>query len=188
MSPSDLTTYTFSNQAIGTASDTRRVIVGITTSSSRNISSATIGGVTATIDANTLLVGTARMAIISAVVPTGETANVVITLDGAASVCAISLWTITFGAPKGITAANTETPIHMELATELGEVVVALAHNTGVLTSVFDWYGVTERFEMDVELNDETFSAADTVATETLTTIALNAAGGTIVGLSAVYG
>lgn len=188
ISTADLTTYTLSNQAIGTAVATRRVIVGISTSSSRAVVSATIGGVTATIDATAVLTGTARLAFISAVVPTGETANIVITLNGAATAMGIALWTIGSGAPKGISANNTVTPVDMQVATALGEVVVAIAHNTGVSASVFDWFGVSERFELDIDSSTETYSAADTVATQTLTTIALNAVGGTVIGLATVYG
>jgi hypothetical protein len=108
-STSDLSTYTFSSQAIGTASTTRRVVVAVhcgrDTGASPSLSSATIGGVSATIHATQSGSGGGfygYAAIISATVPTGTTADVVLNLS------ATSYWAgITVIAIDGL---NSTTP------------------------------------------------------------------------------
>jgi hypothetical protein len=98
-SDSDLTTYTFSTTAIGTASSDRVVIVGIeagpATLSTRSVSSVTIGGITAhEIDqmesAEDRVTG-----IFAAAVPTGTTADIVIVFNAGMASCGISVYTIT---------------------------------------------------------------------------------------------
>jgi hypothetical protein len=84
---SDLTaqsTYTFSNVDIGVAAANRLVVVGVGRGTSgRPLLSATIGGIAATINIDSSSQGGA--AIISAVVPTGTTATIVINLAGGTS-------------------------------------------------------------------------------------------------------
>lgn len=91
-STADLTTYTFSNVSLGTPHSTRYIIVGVVTisSSNRTISSASIGGIGATISSNAS--GTYRGSMIIAAVPTGATGNVVITHSGGCTSCAIGVW------------------------------------------------------------------------------------------------
>ncbi|HET7741055.1 MAG TPA: hypothetical protein VFL67_10440 [Mycobacterium sp.] len=185
--PSNLSSYTFASQAIGTASATRRVVVALTTASSLTVSSATIGGISATIDATTTLSGTARLAIISAVVPTGTTASVVVNLSGSAAYMGIGLWTLDNGSPSGGTAADTVTPITLTTTTVSGGVVIAVTHNTGVSVSAFTWTNATGRWTLDTESGTETFSGADGPATGTSTAVSVAATGGTLVGLSAAY-
>lgn len=82
---SNLLAYTFTAQAIGVAAANRRVFVSATssaTSINANISAVTIGGVAATIHAATANTGNTRngvVAIASAIVPSGTTADVVVT-------------------------------------------------------------------------------------------------------------
>jgi hypothetical protein len=80
------TTHTFSSYGIGTASSTRRVIAYVVGDSSDlssgTVSSATIGGVSATIDCQvTGGTYTNVSAIISATVPTGTTATIAVTFS-----------------------------------------------------------------------------------------------------------
>ena len=81
---SDLTTYTFSSQNLGTAAPDRHIIVGVAArkgGSATTISSVTVGGVSATIvdqysnsDSNSNISGIAI-----ASVPTGTTGDIVVT-------------------------------------------------------------------------------------------------------------
>lgn len=89
-----LTTYSFASVGIGSADSTRRVIVAVHwgNSAARTLSSATIGGVSATIHVQSS--STARgVAIISALVPTGTTATIEFTFSGAAVRAGIGVWT-----------------------------------------------------------------------------------------------
>lgn len=185
--PANLATYTFAAQPIGAASGTRRVVVALTTSSARLVSSATIGGVAATLDTQYSLVGTARVAIISAVVPTGTTADVEVTLDSAASYMGIALWTLSSGnfvTEGSATGTNPSIP----LTTTAGDAVVALAHTSGVSVAAFAWTpsGV-ERWNADVEVATETYSGTDATAVGASTTIGLTASGANTIAVAAVY-
>lgn len=83
------TTYTFAGAAIGAADATRRVVVAFHWySTGISISSATIGGVSATIHAQVQSSpGTngGHCGLLSALVPTGTTATIAVTLSGAAT-------------------------------------------------------------------------------------------------------
>ena len=89
-SSTQVNTYTFSGVSIGAADATRRVIVALGVQDGTKtydlLDSVTIGGVTATIHTNTLVGVQDRgcVAIVSALVPTGTTANIVINHPAAA--------------------------------------------------------------------------------------------------------
>ena len=74
------TVRTYSAMDIGTAAANRNVVI-ICHARSANINSATIGGVAATLHAH-FLDGVQRVAVLSAVVPTGTTADIVVTHSG----------------------------------------------------------------------------------------------------------
>lgn len=94
-SSSALTTYTFAAQAIGTASADRHVIVGICgTAGTRTVSSVTIGGVTAS-HVVTQQNGASTASIYFANVPSGTTADVVVTWSAGQNSCGIGVWTAT---------------------------------------------------------------------------------------------
>jgi hypothetical protein len=98
---SNLTTYTFSAQAIGTAAADRYVhVFGGGSNDTSAVSSVTIGGVTATI--NKTQTGTSCTTFIAtALVPTGTTADIVIVWGGAQVRCGIGVWSST-----GLTSAT----------------------------------------------------------------------------------
>jgi hypothetical protein len=91
---SDLTTYTFSTQAVGAEASDRHVLVGIgwreSTPTDRSVSSATIGGSAATIWRQDHIADSGT-AIIGVDLPTGTTADVAITFNGANSRCLIAV-------------------------------------------------------------------------------------------------
>lgn len=95
------TAYTFTAQAIGAADIGRRVFVSATSSASSlnsGISAITIGGIAATIHAATNNTGNTRngvVAIASAIVPTGTTADVIVTHPLSVLGCHISVYRAT---------------------------------------------------------------------------------------------
>jgi hypothetical protein len=186
---SDLIEYTFAAQPIGTASATRRVVVGMGTNSTRTIVGVTIGGVTATIDVSNTLSGTAHVAIASAVVPTGTTADVVITTDGGglAIGMGLGLWTLTDGDPTGQVATGNGDPVGLTVTTTAGDAVIAYAWTTGVGTALFAWSDATERYEEDVYSSTVTHSGADAAAVGSSTAISVDVSASTSVGVAAAY-
>lgn len=88
------TTYTFSGVSLGAAASDRLVIVGVvaTATAVRLLSSATIAGIPATINVQSPTDAASVAAIVSAVVPTGTTGNIVVTFNGSMVHSAISVY------------------------------------------------------------------------------------------------
>jgi hypothetical protein len=97
VSTANASSYTFSSQAIGTADDNRYVIVAVhlqRSNTSEIVNSLSVGGVSATLISSGTS-NTANRSLVDfwkAAVPTGTTADVVVTLSAAAARCAISVW------------------------------------------------------------------------------------------------
>ena len=148
----DRTIYTFSAQAIGTPASDRRIVVVAhgSVTGPPVVSSATIGGITAT---NALEVsdGAATNTILIATVPTGTTADVVITYNIQAARCGISVYRMT-GASSAtpFATANDITLAGDVLSTTItippsGAAVAEAIGGGGVSQT---WVGLTE--DMDV--------------------------------------
>lgn len=76
--------FTYTNAPIGTAVADRLVVVALHTTEGLNaVSSATIGGISATVHANPASANGCNVTFISASVPTGTTATIVVTMTGA---------------------------------------------------------------------------------------------------------
>ena len=161
-----LSTYTFSAQPIGAASATRRVVVGVSRRLPRAINSATIGGVSATIDADASASNN-RVSLISAVVPTGTTATVTITLQSNADRCGIGVWTLDGGSPTGAAGDASGDPANMSVTTIAGDVVISCAMINGTGSS-FTWSDADERYDQNIE-TDIYHTGADTTAVGILT-------------------
>lgn len=91
--------YTFSSVAIGTATDTRYVLVGVTgrAPGARTLNSVTIAGITATILGNTHNTGGGTDTISAfaiAKVTSGTTANIVVTFSSTMAAFGCSVWTL----------------------------------------------------------------------------------------------
>lgn len=91
------TNYTFSNVAIGSAISTRVVGVVVYTTQANGINSVTIGGVSATRATGHNIGGGQEIAIYSAVVPTGTTATIAISLTDDAGRCGLTVYKIVPG-------------------------------------------------------------------------------------------
>lgn len=94
----DRTTYTFAAQNLGTAVAGRLIVVAVharaTGATALTVSSASIGGVSATIavQLSSTATDTSVNAIVYAVVPTGTTGDIVVTLSRASNRCMVGAW------------------------------------------------------------------------------------------------
>lgn len=174
VSGTDGTSYTFAAQAIGAAAANRRAIVafGYAATGTPLPSSVTIGGVAATLDADSgALVGNRRVAIYSAIVPTGTTADVVLTFPSTVARLGMGLWTIG-GNPTG--QSNSQPNIDsgtLTVTTVAGDYVVACGYISQTVSLSVNWTGATERFDANVEGTTDDFSGADVQAAGTSTAI-----------------
>lgn len=186
--PADQSSYSFIGKAIGAAGANRRVVVGITTNSTRTVSGVTIGGITASLDATVSFTGVVRFAFFSAVVPTGTTADVVITMDGNALGCDIAVWSLSQGAYQADNSAGAADPIALSVATAAGDAVLCIAFESGVAGLTYAWTGATERFDRDAYSSTTHLSAADVTAAGATTNVSADATSGTNqAGIAVVY-
>lgn len=185
----DQNVYTFAATNIGTPTPTRRVIVAVSTSSARVIDTATIGGIDATIDGAHAVSGTASLTFISAIVPTGTTADIVVNLDTTTSALGmgIGVWAYDGVAPSGQVATGSGDPAGLTIATTAGDIVLGYAFTTGHSTATFAWSNLVERFEQDVYSATTTHSGADGVATGTSLAVSVDPINATTAGLAIGY-
>lgn len=168
-STSNASQYTFNSVAIGNAAADRLVVVSPGASSTQHVTAVTIGGVSATAHTDTSG-GDPSCEIWSATVPTGTTAQIVVTLSGSANRMGMGVWTITdlnsatpIDSDKvqgGSTNASRSLTVNVE---EDGVVIVAGGRNmAGAITPT----NYTERYDSSVESNDQ-FSGGDNVPAST---------------------
>jgi hypothetical protein len=163
-SGSNSTTYTFTGLSIGTASATRYVIAGFAAEggSPTAATNVTIGGVSAT-----LLAGTGGYAAIYiALVPTGTTATVAITLNAEASRCGVGVWTAAnlSSASAQDTLTDTSDPLSGTIDVPREGAVIAIAAHGNSNGHLFTWTGATEDAEFDRGTNRTMSVAHDEVA------------------------
>ncbi len=141
------TTYTFSALSMGTAASDRYIVATVHGhhASSIVMTSATIGGVAATILAQNY-----ATTIIMAYLPTGTTADVVVTFSGLEGRCSVSIYSLTGRALGYI--VDTETS---QFTTATGSVTVVPTHTNCVIvaattfesSSSVTWTNATEAFD-----------------------------------------
>ncbi|MPY72880.1 MAG: hypothetical protein GEU87_01335 [Alphaproteobacteria bacterium] len=192
----NLTIYTFAAKAIGAADAGRVVAVSIhgrTGTSGKTILSVTIGGVAAT---QRVFAeggpGTVRnqCAVWTANVPTGTTADVVVTWSAEVVTCAITVYRLEISSETPTDTAtdilDTAEVLTLNLDVAAGGIIIAAATN-GVAASSATWAGITERHDALIE-NLNYSSAADSFVsggTENLTvTMAPNASDGAACAVS----
>lgn len=151
--------YTFSSHAIGTASADRVVVVAIYggfLTTARAVSTVTIGGNSATVYATQVDVAPARpkLAFAFLPVPTGTTANIVVTWNGTMDFCTIGVWAVTgvgsissiFSSASDVNAGAGATRTINNLVVPAGGAIIAISgfvDTTAGLTDI-TWTGVTE--------------------------------------------
>ena len=152
----DNSTYTFASQNLGTANDERYIVVAAMARKSGaglNLSSVTIGGVSATIvkqqtnsTTNSNCVGIAM-----AKVPTGTSGNIVVTWDNSVNRCAIGVWRVL--GVSGVTAYDTDGSTaddpSVNIDCEARGVIfgASITATTGTTT----WTGIDENFDATLE-------------------------------------
>lgn len=147
----DLSTYTFSSVNLGTADSDRTIVILVTGRSndggSRTLDSATIGGVSATINVQATSNGNV-CAIISADVPTGSTGNVVLNFSSTMTGVDISTYRVLgmSGTTATDTGSSTASPLSDTLNMNAAGVCFAVAKNDNGSSNA-SWGNVTEDFD-----------------------------------------
>ena len=182
VSSSDLTTYTFSSQAIGTANAARVIAVGVNinggTSGQHEISSITVGGVSLSQASKHQISTEHSDEIWYGTVPTGTSADVVVTANQATDRCAIDVWNVGNGAvlyASGDAGSSTDVDtVSTIIDVPDGSVTVAHGHYSWGLAS---WTGLTE--DSDRQMETTTYAGGASVATASATalTVTLDSVG-----------
>lgn len=165
--PADQTSYTFAGQALGDASPSRRIFVAVQTvhtSASFALSFGTIAGVSATIHVQQTHQPTppsgvgAHVAIMSALVPSGTTGDIVVTYNAGTFQSTIGVWDAKALVNSSPTDTQTDTlePGNVTLNIPVNGIAIAAVSASG--GSATAWTGVTEDYE-GVSQAAEHFSA-----------------------------
>ena len=191
---SGASTFTATAYPIGTASSTRRVIVGVVTANlnatavSHLITSATIGGVSATIDVQVSSSSSRQTGVhvISATVPTGTTANIVLNFDNAfgsrvvVGIYGVAIDGLVSTTPvTARTVASSTSPLSTTLATTSGGFLIAgvMSYDGGGISASVAWTGATEQNDQTaLASTDFTASFADVGNTATDSALSVSAA------------
>jgi hypothetical protein len=153
----DQTTYTFTSHAVGAADPTRRVVVVCHWSRATSVgtlNSATIGGVGATIHVQDGGAGIGgKVAIISALLPTGTTATIALTFSSAQDRCSIGVYRAineTSASPTATASDNTVSGNQFDLTINVpnnGWIVAGVNANQSGSGMQWGWTGVTEQYD-----------------------------------------
>ena len=144
----DLTTYTFSGHALGTAAGNRKVVVGVTGSgSARTVASVTVGGISATL-VKAEIDTDAASELWQADVPTGTTGDVVVVWSGSNSSCGIGVWAV-YAAKSAAhdTGNNTADPMVDTLNIPANGVAIGIGCASGAQNPTSAWTNLTEDFD-----------------------------------------
>ncbi len=165
VSASDLTTYTYSAVAIGTAHFNRHIAVAVLFDNTNDYPpvSVTIGGVSAAL----VVSRSSNIALYIAKVPTGTTADIVVTYATAALRSAIGVWRLDGLASATAHATNNSSFVSnsiqtLSLAVPAGGAVIAAIMSVGPDPASFIWLNTTENYDTTVEAT-EIWSGASTV-------------------------
>ena len=142
------TTYTFSSQAIGTASADRVVVVGTSggAGATNPVSSMTIGGVSAVKAIG--IVNSTGTEIWYATVTSGTTASVVVNWGGTKSRCGIGVWALTGVTGVGATNTSTSSTATLTVSGKTKDIVLAVYGGKDHASVTFT--GLTEDYDEDI--------------------------------------
>jgi len=173
---------TYSGLAIGPAASDRLVVVGVS-QRLNSISSMTIGGVTATeVVSQVSDRFNFSAALYTAVVPTGTTADVVVTVSGTVRWQSVGVWTgdgLTLSASASTASASTS------LSTVDGGDHVAVVSHAGT-SGAMSWSGVTASWTQatDAADADDWSQGGAAVSSGTSVTISLSGSSGAAIALA----
>lgn len=161
--------YTFSSQSIGTPSADRYVVVGLAcvTSGTAVLSGVTIGGAAADLLAQSTYQGNLRSALLHRLVPTGTTANIVVTLTGGgfAQCMGLAIWNVTgnwsgvSGEDNSATSDDSGTVFTVTHPTVLANDKIITIGRTGS-SATTSWTNAVEDFDLLVESNQARMTGA----------------------------
>jgi len=142
-------THTFAGVDIGVATATRRIIVGyILDENPLNTPTVTVGGIAAS-HVHSEVRPSSRFGFYIAVVPTGTTADIVLTHIGAASFCYITVWRVTGMSTSTVldghdNVITTSGSANETITTQANGFAFGLCLRSSGSTT---WTGLTELFE-----------------------------------------
>jgi hypothetical protein len=189
----DLTTYTFASQGLGTETSDRFIVVAINgtpTATPRSVSSVTVGGVSASVVVTANSSGLTEMwqtAKVSNGGPTGTSGTVVVTFSGSMFNAQIAVYAVKGAGSNTPTATATDTsaPLSQSLSVPAGGVAIAGAR-AAVTPGDTTWGGLTEDTD---QLGDGGISRGSSASAEFTSaatpTIAASWGAGTATGLAA---
>lgn len=164
-SGTDLSTYTFAAQNLGSAASDRFIACTINGRSNdggaRTITSVTIGGVTAT-QACLANNSGSHCAIFSAAVPSGATGDVVVTWSSTMGDCTIALHSHygAFSTTPTSAVTDTTTPLSQSINVAAGGFAVGIStSDSGSATAT--WAGITEKFDDATASSNDQSGAGD---------------------------
>jgi hypothetical protein len=182
-SATDAASYTFTAVSIGTAATNRRVIIVLNTAASalRSISSATIGGISATIYDASLFANSIK--IIYATVPTGTTADVVVNFSGTLLRIALgsySVYNLKSITPIAVAQSNSWSSgaISATVSAPADSILLAGVY-TSTTANSFTWTNATLNYTTSVETGTNQSGASVQTTTGGNTTITATATGAT---------
>jgi hypothetical protein len=155
-----LSTYTFSGENFGAAASTREIFVGVSWAAgalTRSISSATIGGVAATIQRQTNLSDSVSQsvgaAVIFAAVPTGTSGDIVITFSGGNTACVIGSYRVigrTSFSDDTVDSYSGPNPVSVGLANNtIGDNGISIGAATSSASGgAISWTGVNTTYDV----------------------------------------
>ena len=141
------TAYTFSSQAIGTASSDRVVAVGVSAgNSAAGINTLTVGGVSAVkaIDAT----NSTETELWYASVPSGTTADIVVTFSSSKGRCGIGVWALTGVTGVGATNTSTSSTATLTVSGRAKDIILAVYGGKDHASVTFT--GLTEDYDEDI--------------------------------------
>lgn len=141
-----LTEYTFSGASISTAAANRKVVVCVAGGfGTVTVSALTVGGIAGTL-VGRQAGGAYTVEIWEAAVPTGTTADIVVTWSGAQSFCSCGIYAM-YGAAAAYSAVamSTAAPLSAAVAVPFGGASIAIGHTADAATAT--WTELTEDFD-----------------------------------------
>jgi hypothetical protein len=177
VSAADLTTYTFSAAALGTAATNRKIVVAIcgAVSTTAIVSTLTVNGVTATFITGSRVRSPDNerpIELWQADVPTGATGDVVVTWSSAQNRCGIGVWAV-YGAAAAphATATDNSSPYSQNVVVPTGGVIIGASY--GLTATSHAWTApMVENYDQTVESTQmQSGSCYKSEAGETVTVI-----------------
>jgi len=162
--PANASTYTFTSADLGTAAANRHIIVGINGvgGSASQVSSVTIGGVSAArVIAGTLQYNS-PIEIWIAAVPTGATGDIVVNFNGSESAASVSVWAAYLASATPVDIGDGTGTFNDTLNSTAGGFAVAITMLNPTAGST--WTNVTENYDTVVDGNSQMSGASATTA------------------------